>query len=150
VSLRIAPSSEKLREGVGERLLFDAPAPGLGFSTFVPSGWTWKLRGGSATFVASAVVASRNPRAFVRIGSVPFYFAGIGSAVSASGTRKIYLYRQDLYLAAAETVESVVYTPLGFQDIWLPAGTEISIGAGSIEPNDQFSNVELLVERARL
>lgn len=131
-------------DGLGAIVTVTTPAAGAGWSVTVPTGYRWRMWGGSCRFVANATVVSRFATITYENGNgVLFSGTNGGGAPQANQTRTVNYYDGEMYL---QDVWIATYIPIPCKAIWIPAGSTINGYFDSMAAGDQVDRVGLLIE----
>lgn len=132
-------------EGLGTIQTVSTPAAGQGFTATVPTGKRWRVWGGSARIVCSAVAGSRFPSiTYETAGGQPLWFGAQASHANEINSDHYVTYYDAEVLLTDLYVDK--YLPVPLRAIWLPSGSKIVGRWFGIQAGDQVSEIGFLVE----
>lgn len=135
------------REGLQRVVPVESPAAGKEWELMVaqvPEGVWWRVKAVAFRFVASAVVANRQPRVQYRSGSDAYYEAGFPSVPQAAGVTMDYFFAElDASTSPATFTEMNRALPFDFR---LQPGHIIGSRTDGLDVGDQYRNVRLYVQ----
>jgi hypothetical protein len=130
--------------GIKQAVPIANPAAGADWQTKVPGGEQWHILVGHYLLTTSAAVANRVINLQILIDGLLIWNVVDGTAVAASQTRTHNLLRS---YAPSNTAASVTISNLPIPDVWLPPGATIGTITSAIDVADQYSQINLYVER---
>lgn len=119
------------------------PAAGADFVMVVPAGLRFQAKSFSATFVASASVATRNISVIVDDGANIVWQTDVTAGVTAGQTVAVSGTTTNAAVGIVATTLFVVIPP----GLYLPAGWRIRTNTANIQGGDQWSNIWFAIEQ---
>ncbi len=129
--------------GVFRSIVVGAPAAGSDWSTGAPGNSRWRIRGGVATLLTSAVAGVRQVGIIFTDPTIVRLFQIESASTQLASTTQLY----DLVPGYAPTALISTHQPIGIPlDMQLQAGFTIQSTTVGLLAGDQWSNIQLSVE----
>lgn len=119
------------------------PAAGAGWAVTVPGGRQWRIQGATAQLVTDAVAANRLPIVTLSDQTTTWWRVGVDVNIPASTTQLLSLGAGP-QVGGSEVAGFPITLPL--PDMYLPAGTQLTVTTTAEDVGDQWSAIAVMIE----